>query len=92
LKIKRFCFDIDGTIAELKKNGETYKDVLPKEGSIETLQKLKSEGHYIILSTARNMETFSANVGKITAIQGHMMKSTLVNQVRIIMWMTKQSD
>jgi capsule biosynthesis phosphatase len=73
LKIKRFCFDIDGTIAELRKNGETYEDVLPKKDSIETLQRLKSEGHYIILNTARNMETFSSNVGKITAIQGPIL-------------------
>jgi len=69
----RFCFDVDGTIAELKKDGEEYQDVLPKEGAIETLKKLKEDGHYIILHTARNMETFSANVGKIIAIQGPIL-------------------
>lgn len=69
----RFCFDVDGTIAELKKEGEEYQDVLPKEGAVETLKQLKKDGHYIILNTARNMETFSANVGKIVAVQGPIL-------------------
>ena len=31
----RYCFDIDGTIAELRQKGETYVDVKPKEGAVE---------------------------------------------------------
>lgn len=69
----RYCFDIDGTIAELRKKGEFYSEVKPKEGAVETLKKLNEEGHYIILYTARNMETFLGNVGKINAVQGPIL-------------------
>lgn len=69
----RYCFDIDGTIAELRQKGETYRDVKPKEGAVEFLNKLNQEGHYIILYTARNMETFLCNLGKINAVQGPIL-------------------
>lgn len=69
----RYCFDIDGTIAELRKDGQSYSEVLPKEFAVEYLKKLKDAGHYIILHTARNMETFSSNLGKINAIQGPIL-------------------
>jgi capsule biosynthesis phosphatase len=66
----RFCFDIDGVIAELRKDDEDYSDVLPKPGAFETLTKLKNDGHYIILYTARCMERYQSNLGKINAKQG----------------------
>ncbi len=44
----RYCFDIDGTIAELREEKQFYKDVKPKEGAVETLKKLSEQGHYII--------------------------------------------
>lgn len=69
----RYCFDIDGTIAETRKEKQFYWEVEPKEGAVESLQKLKEEGHYIILYTARNMETFSSNLGKINAVQGPVL-------------------
>jgi capsule biosynthesis phosphatase len=69
----RICFDIDGTIAELRKKGEGYSEVVPKKGAVETLQRLNEEGHYIILHTARNMETFLGNVGKVNAVQGPIL-------------------
>ena len=62
----RFCFDVDGTIAELKKEGEQYQDV-------ETLKKLREDGHYIILHTARNMQTYSGNVGKVISVQSPIL-------------------
>ena len=69
----RFCFDVDGTIAELKKEGEQYQDVLPKKGAVETLKKLREDGHYIILHTARNMQTYSGNVGKVISVQSQIL-------------------
>jgi len=33
------------------------------------LQKIDEDGHYIIIYTARNMETYQGNMGKITAYQ-----------------------
>lgn len=69
MKTYKFCFDLDGTICEIKKEGQHYLDVNPLPGAVETLQRLKSEGHYIIIMTARNMLTYGNNVGKIIANQ-----------------------
>jgi len=69
----RYCFDIDGTIAELRKEKQFYSEVKPKPGAVETLKRLNEEGHYIILYTARNMESFSGNLGKINAVQGPLL-------------------
>jgi capsule biosynthesis phosphatase len=66
----RIVIDLDGTICELKKPGESYKDVVPKEKAIETLHKLKNQGNEIIIYTARRMRTHSGNIGKVTADVG----------------------
>ena len=65
----KFCFDLDGTICYTRKKGESYQEVKPKPGAVKTLQRLKKEGHYIIIMTARNMATHSNNIGKIIANQ-----------------------
>ena len=65
----KFCFDLDGTICSIKKDGENYIDLLPIPGAVETLKKLKQDGHYIIILTARNMVTHNCNIGKIIAYQ-----------------------
>ncbi|MBN9293821.1 MAG: capsular biosynthesis protein [Flavobacteriia bacterium] len=64
---KRICIDLDGVIANLKKNGETYSDILPVEGAQEKLEALKRNGHYIIIQTARHMKTCEGNLGKVNA-------------------------
>lgn len=68
--MKRFCFDLDGTICHHKLEGETYADVLPMARAVEFIKELKSLGHYVIILTARNMATHNNNVGKIIAQQG----------------------
>ena len=65
----RICFDLDNTLCENRKDGQEYKDVLPKEGAVEYLQHLKDSGHYIIILTARNMVTYNNNLGQIIANQ-----------------------
>lgn len=69
MKQYKFCFDLDGTLCYIKKKDEHYRDVHPIPGAVETLQKLKQEGHYIIIMTARNMATYNNNVGQIIANQ-----------------------
>ena len=69
----RICIDIDGTICFTRKPDESYHDVKPIPGAIESIQKLKSEGHYIILHTSRHMKTCDNNLGQITAIQGNVL-------------------
>lgn len=66
----RVCIDIDGTICHLRKNTETYNDLIPIEGAVETLKSLKEQGYYIILCTARHMKTCDANLGKVIAREG----------------------
>lgn len=61
----RICVDLDGTICELRKKGETYRDVMPKPGAVAFLQSLKKANHTIIIHTARNMQTQGHNVGKV---------------------------
>ena len=53
MKHYRFCFDLDGTLCYTRKEDEHYSDVEPIPGAIETVQRLKAEGHYIIIMTAR---------------------------------------
>jgi len=61
----RTVIDLDGTICSLKQKHETYADVIVKPGAAEFIRKLRSEGHYIIIQTARNMATCDSNVGKV---------------------------
>jgi capsule biosynthesis phosphatase len=60
----RICIDLDGVIAEIKKENETYADVKPIKSAVEKIKKLKENGHYIIIYTARHMKTCDGNVYK----------------------------
>ena len=61
----RIVIDLDGTICTLKEKGETYADVKLKAGAAEFISKLRADGHYVIIQTARNMATCEANLGKV---------------------------
>lgn len=63
----RICIDLDGVIAELKKEGQTYADIQPVTGAVERLRDLKNAGHYVILLTARHMKTCAGNPGLVAA-------------------------
>lgn len=63
----RICIDFDGVICKLRGNDETYDELLPVDGAIEKIRKLKENGHYIIIYTARRMKTHGANTGKVIA-------------------------
>jgi len=69
MKKYRICFDLDGTICEIKTKNQSYETVLPIAGMVEYLQELKNNGHYIIIMTARNMATYNNNLGQIIANQ-----------------------
>lgn len=77
---KRFCFDLDNTLVSYPPyiDGiKLYQQVKPITKNIEFLQKLKNEGHYIIIYTARRMVTHNSNIGKINAEQGKIIFDTL---------------
>ena len=61
----RIVIDLDGTICPIRQSSESYSDLKPLPGAIEKINNLKEAGHYIIISTARNMGTQSANLGKV---------------------------
>ena len=63
----RICIDLDGVIANLKKTGETYRDISPVPGAPEKLRELKKNGHYLIIQTARHLKTCGANTGLVNA-------------------------
>lgn len=63
----RICIDLDGVICQLRKDNEVYQDLKPVTGAIEKITKLKNNGHYIILYTARRMKTHNANTAKVIA-------------------------
>ena len=61
----RIVIDLDGTICPIKKEDQTYSDLIPFSGAIERLNMLQAEGHYLIIQTARNMATQKGNLGKL---------------------------
>ena len=61
----RIVFDLDGVICELKKPRESYSDVVPKKKVIEKMRKLREDGHYLIIHTARHMRTCDGDVKKV---------------------------
>jgi len=65
-------FDLDGTICTQEKMG-TYQDALPIEKIVEKIRVLWCLGDYIIIFTARGMNTFSGN---ILAIERNMRPIT----------------
>lgn len=70
----RIVLDVDNTICATKVDGQSYSDVLPFPDVVEILHKWKSEGHYIILQTARHMRTYDGNEGKILGNFGYFYK------------------
>ncbi|CAM4474719.1 HAD hydrolase family protein [Paenibacillus tarimensis] len=73
----RIVVDLDGTLCGLKQGEQTYADVLPLEGAVEAMQKLKAEGHTVIIHTARNMRTAGGNVGRVIANVGQITQQWL---------------
>jgi len=57
--------DIDGTLCDVRAGGQSYADVAPHLDVIEKLREYQAKGYRILLYTARNMKTYSNNVGLI---------------------------
>ncbi|MCM1324012.1 MAG: HAD hydrolase family protein [Acetobacter sp.] len=68
----RICIDLDGTICDIRQEGQTYADVKVKDGAAEKIRQLRAKGHTIILHTARNMGSTGHNVGKALKNVGKM--------------------
>ena len=57
--------DIDGTICPIKKENESYKDLVPYKDMVDKIRELKSKGYRIVLYTSRNMRTYNGNIDLI---------------------------
>lgn len=75
----RIVIDIDGTVCEIRKPGQSYADVKLLPGAAEKLQALKKKGHYLILSTARHMKTCNGDVEMVMARVGDVTEQWLKN-------------
>ncbi len=65
--MKRLIFDLDGVIA-LDDPGRPYAEREPNLPLIEKMRAYKAEGFEIAVATARNMRTFSSQIGRINAV------------------------
>lgn len=63
--MKRIIIDLDDTIC-VTVNGD-YENSILRSGIKEKLEEYRREGFEIVISTSRNMRTFSGNLGKINA-------------------------
>lgn len=73
----KFCFDLDNTLVSFPKIQGDYTSVEPIQKNIDFLKYLKKNGHYIIIYTARRMETHKGNVPKIIKDIGKITLNTL---------------
>lgn len=73
----RICFDLDNTIAQVKRPDQSYADVLPLQGAAKKLKSLKKSGHYIIIHTARHMVTCKGDVNLVIERIGSITRSWL---------------
>ena len=65
--MKRLIFDLDGVIA-LDDPERPYAEREPNLPLIEKMRAYRAEGFEIAIATARNMRTFSDQIGKINAV------------------------
>lgn len=61
----RICFDLDNTLVSYPTVAGDYSTVKPINRNIMLLKRLKSDGHEIIIYTARRMKTHNGNIGKV---------------------------
>jgi capsule biosynthesis phosphatase len=66
----RICIDLDGVICAHRAEHGGYTDCEPIDEAIESMRKLRSEGHYLIIYTARRMRTHGGNLGGVMADVG----------------------
>lgn len=60
-----FCFDIDGTLCEIKPETKEYSEVTPFKDMIAEVNKLYDNNYHIILFTSRGMRTYDGNINAI---------------------------
>lgn len=69
--------DVDGTICPIRHPDQSYSDLQPYADIVDLMRDYKAKGFYLILFSARNMNTFDGNVGRINAVTGKQMMEWL---------------
>lgn len=62
--MKRIVIDVDNTLTMDSKESD-YRNAIPNRRVINKLRKYANDGFEIVVFTARNMKTFSGEIGKI---------------------------
>lgn len=75
----KFIFDLDGTICPIRKENESYEELIPFKEMVEKIRFLKDNGHSIVIFTSRNMKTYNEDISLIK-------KNTLP---KVISWLKK---
>lgn len=57
--------DVDGTLCDIKQEGESYDDLAPREDMLAKLREYQGKGYRICLFSSRNMRTYGGNIGLI---------------------------
>lgn len=66
----RICVDLDGVICQLRRPDQSYNDLEPVRGAVDALRQWRSDGHTVIIHTARHMKSTGGNVGLVVARLG----------------------
>lgn len=66
----RICVDLDGVICQLRRPDQSYNDLEPVPGAVDALRQWRSDGHTVIIHTARHMKSTGGNVGLVVARLG----------------------
>jgi capsule biosynthesis phosphatase len=76
-KERCIVMDVDGTICPIRHPDQSYSDLQPYADIVDLMRDYKAKGFYLILFSARNMNTFDGNVGRINAVTGKQMMEWL---------------
>jgi len=57
--------DIDGTLCDIRQDGQSYADLEPHHEMISKLREYHAKGYSILLFTSRNMKTHNNSLGLI---------------------------
>lgn len=77
----KFIFDLDGTICPIRKENESYEDLVPFKEMVDKINYLKDNGHTVVIFTSRNMKTYHEDISLIK-------KNTLP---KVISWLEKNN-
>lgn len=76
-----YVFDLDGTLCEpqlqYKDTRRRYEEAIPIPSMIKRVERLHSEGHRVIIHTARRMVTHQGDINKIVQDVGEVTETWL---------------